>query len=159
MYQAALQTGSCDCQRTPRRWQQLGHFLRRCQMLQYKHSCCSPARAHCELTGSTWCTQMAVRPPHATNGQTGHNTKRRTGSGIYRRPAGHMQDGSQLDELCVRLDPAGQGITNTINRAELAPIEYALREGVGTHIASGSACSLYQIAKMIHRPMNMREHK
>jgi hypothetical protein len=69
--------------------------------------------------------------PAARNHQTSHSTKRRTGSGVY-RPAGHTQDGSRQDELCVRLDPAGQGITNTINRAELAPIEYALREGVGT---------------------------
>ncbi len=68
------------------------------------------------------------------------------GSGIY-RPAGHTQGGNQ-EELCVRLDPAGHGITNTINRAELAPIEYALREGVGTQIASDSACSLYQIARI-----------
>jgi ribonuclease HI len=57
------------------------------------------------------------------------------------------------------LDPTGHGITNTINRAELAPIEYALREGMGTHIASDSACSLYQIAKMIHKPMYMQQHK
>jgi hypothetical protein len=70
-------------------------------------------------------TQMAVRLPHATA------RRRRTGSGAY-RPAGDKPDDSQQDE---RLGPArggggGQGITNTINRAELAPIEYALREGM-----------------------------
>ncbi len=75
--------------------------------------------------------------------------KRRLGSGIY-RPAGHTQDGSQ-EERGVRLDPTGHGITNTINRAELAPI--------GTQIASDSACSLYQIARMIHKPMYMQQHK
>ena len=87
----------------------------------------------------------------------GQTARRRMGSGVY-RPASRMQDDSQ-EELCVRLDPAGYGITNTINRAELAPIEYALRQGVGTHIASDSACSLYQIAKMIHQPMYMQQHK
>ncbi len=92
-------------------------------------------------------------------GQPVHQpTKRRMGSGIY-RPAGHTQGGNQ-EELRVRLDPVGHGITNTINWAELgrtgqnwaelAPIEHALREGVGTQIASDSACSLYQIARMIH---------
>jgi hypothetical protein len=30
------------------------------------------------------------------------------------------------------------------------------RRAVGTHIASDSACSLYQIARMIHKPMNMQ---
>jgi hypothetical protein len=42
--------------------------------------------------------------PAARNGQTGHDTNRRTGSRVY-RPAEYMQDGSQQDELCVRLEP------------------------------------------------------
>lgn len=86
-------------------------------------------------------------------------SQRRTGSGIYRPASCVTPGGGADDELCVRLDPAGRGITNTINRAELAPIEHVLRHGLGTHIASDSACSLYQIERMIHKPMYMQQHK
>ncbi len=46
----------------------------------------------------------------------------------------------------MRLDPGTRqaaGIINTTTRAELAPIQYALREGMGTQLALDSACSLY----------------
>ncbi len=48
-------------------------------------------------------------------------------------------------------------ITNAINRAELAPIAYVLRHGLGIRIASDSACSLYQIERMIYKPMYMQQ--
>jgi hypothetical protein len=46
-------------------------------------------------------------------------TKRCMGSGIY-RPAGYTQGGNQ-EELCVRLDPAGHGITNTQKVQDVRP--------------------------------------
>jgi ribonuclease HI len=91
--------------------------------------------------------------PAVTDRQAANAPTHRTGSGIY-IPA---HDGE--DEITVKLDPAGHGATNTINRAELPPIEYALRHKLGSRIASDSACSLYQIDKMIHRPMYMQKHK
>jgi ribonuclease HI len=53
---------------------------------------------------------------------------------------------------------SGHGITNTINRAELAPILYALKHGVGDTIATDSAASLYQIARYIRDPGSMQWH-
>ena len=47
--------------------------------------------------------------------QTG-GTGARTGSGVY------VPNYQSKGELEVMLDPAGAGMTNTINRAELAPI-------------------------------------
>ena len=49
-------------------------------------------------------------------------------------------------------------MTNTINRAELAPILYALQHGLGHTIATDSACSLRQIERYIHDPSSMERH-
>jgi ribonuclease HI len=57
-------------------------------------------------------------------------------------------------------DPGGEGATNTITRAEGAAIWYALREGLGTAIATDSAAVLYyQIRNMLHRPAPMQHCK
>jgi ribonuclease HI len=79
----------------------------------------------------------------------------RVGAGIY-RPA----DTANAEPVAVMLDPAGAGMTNTINRAELAPILYALQHDdlSSTIIATDSACSLYQIARYIRDPSGMERH-
>ena len=82
--------------------------------------------------------------------QLGH----KIGSGIY-VPQGRWSE----DEIKIPLDPAGEGCTKTINRAELAPIHYVLEQNLGDVIASDSACSLYQIARYIRNPMSMQRHK
>ena len=69
------------------------------------------------------------------------------GAGVY-HPATH--------EVCY-VQPGGLGMTNTINRAELAGIYAALLNG-HTHIASDSACSLSQIRKQLLFPELQRNH-
>ena len=49
-------------------------------------------------------------------------------------------------------------MTNTINRAELAPILYALQHNLGDTIATDSACSLHQIERYIRDPSGMERH-
>jgi ribonuclease HI len=79
--------------------------------------------------------------------RTGGKGAARVGSGIY--APGRTE---------TLLDPAGSGITNTINRAELAPILYALKHDLGDTIATDSACSLHQIQRYIHDPSGMERH-
>ncbi|MGK7371762.1 MAG: RNase H family protein [Candidatus Halalkalibacterium sp. M3_1C_030] len=54
-------------------------------------------------------------------------------------------------------NPGGTGVTNTINRAELAGI-YAAMLNKHTHIATDSACSLSQIRKQLLFPQLQRNH-
>ena len=65
----------------------------------------------------------------------------------------------QTAGVAISLDPGGVGATNTITRAEGAAIWYALREGLGTTIATDSAAVLYQIRNMLHRPARMQHCK
>jgi hypothetical protein len=58
----------------------------------------------------------------------------------------------------VKLDPAGAGMTDIINRAELAPILYAIQRDLGDTIATDSACSLYQIAGYMKDPSSKEWH-
>jgi ribonuclease HI len=55
------------------------------------------------------------------------------------------------------VDPCGKGITNTVNRAELVAILYALQKGCDA-IATDSTCALYLINKMINRPWRLINH-
>jgi ribonuclease HI len=91
-----------------------------------------------------------INPP--TNGKGVARSD--AGSGIY-VPAGKYSP----DPVSICLDPAGVGCTNTVNRAELAPIHYVLQQQLGDTIASDSACSLYQVARYLNRPMTMQQHK
>jgi hypothetical protein len=63
------------------------------------------------------------------------------------------------DGVAISLEPGGEGATNTITRAEGAAIWCALREGLGTTIATDSAAVLYQIRNMRHRPATMQHCK
>jgi len=60
------------------------------------------------------------------------------------------------EKTAIKIDPAGIGITNTINRAELAGILVALLEGLTNHkhifILTDSMCSLLQINKFLLYP-------
>jgi ribonuclease HI/exonuclease III len=63
-----------------------------------------------------------------------------------------------------RVNPAGHGATNTINRAELSAIHCALAAVVTARdrditICTDSLCSLYQIRKIISEPARMRFSK
>jgi len=55
------------------------------------------------------------------------------------------------------VEPNGQGLNNTIGRAELASIAAALTHGY-THIAIDSLASLYQIRKQLLYPEKHRHH-
>jgi ribonuclease HI len=61
--------------------------------------------------------------------------------------------------LAISLAPGGVGATNTITRAEGAAVWYALKQGMGTTIATDSAAVLYQIRNMLHRPAKMQHCK
>ena len=56
------------------------------------------------------------------------------------------------------VDPGGEDLTNTINRAELAGILAALVQGY-THIASDSLAALCQIRRVVMEPMELDHHK
>jgi ribonuclease HI len=74
------------------------------------------------------------------------------GAGIYK-------PGSEgMEPATIMLDLASAGMTNTINRAELAPILYALQNNVGCTVATDSACNLYQIARYICDLSGMERH-
>ena len=55
------------------------------------------------------------------------------------------------------VEPNGQGLTNTIGRAELASIAAALIHGY-THVATDSLASLHQIRKQLLYPEKHRHH-
>jgi len=65
-------------------------------------------------------------------------------------------------KTAVKVDPAGIGVTNTINRAELAGILVAILEGLTTHkhifILTDSMCSLLQINKFLLYPQTYLLH-
>jgi ribonuclease HI len=96
--------------------------------------------------------QDVVYTDGSVTGAADSDIPTRAGSGIYKPGR------SGLDPVEIMLDPAGQGMTNTINRAELAPILHALQHDLGATIASDSACSLYQIARYIREPGSMERH-
>jgi ribonuclease HI len=83
-----------------------------------------------------------------TKPTVGGGTATFVGAGVY-HPATAAQ---------ITIDPNGQGPTNTINRAELAGIWGALKQGF-TKIATDSASSIAQIRKMILNPMQLNLHK
>jgi ribonuclease HI len=61
-----------------------------------------------------------------------------------------------------KINPAGDGLTNNINRAELAAILIAIQEGLhnqsNIYILSDSLCSLLQIHKYLLQPHKMDIH-
>jgi ribonuclease HI len=63
------------------------------------------------------------------------------------------------DGVAISIDLGGEGATNTITRAEGAAIWYALREDLGTMIATDSAVVLYQIRNMLHKPATLQHCK
>ena len=70
-----------------------------------------------------------------------------TGSGIYRKLC--------TAPLSLRVKPYGEGMLNTINRAELIAILVALREcrpDMNECIATDSRCSMQKIAKHLRLP-------
>ena len=79
-------------------------------------------------------------------------TTQRCGAGVYVGPT------DQGYTVC----PNGNGITNTINRAELAGILAALSTIIppteDATILSDSLCSLFQIHKMLRTPMAIKTH-
>ena len=58
----------------------------------------------------------------------------------------------------VTIDPAGEGPTNTITRAELSAIWAGLKLGATT-IASDSACALWLIQKAVFNPMALARNR
>jgi ribonuclease HI len=72
------------------------------------------------------------------------------GAGVFKYAADGSHDEAQVS--C-----ATKGITNTINRAELAGIAAALELG-HTHIATDSAAAQAQIWKAVHKPNSVRAH-
>jgi ribonuclease HI len=77
------------------------------------------------------------------------NKRQVTGAGVF---APHAQEAQEL-----HVHPGGVGVTNTINRAELAGILVALAQG-HNRIATDSLASIYQIKKAVHAPMQIRTH-
>ena len=76
-----------------------------------------------------------------------------TGAGLF-LPA---QEAAGLQSKFT-INPASEGPTNTINRAELAGIWAALHKGERT-IATDSACSIAQLSRALFHPMSLRTHK
>ena len=85
-----------------------------------------------------------------TEGDTKRNA---VGAGLY---IPQLEELGQQAEFTI--DPAGEGATNTINRAELAALYAATSKGQ-TLIATDSATSLAQLQRAVHRPMTLRMHK
>ena len=75
------------------------------------------------------------------------DSKQITGAGVY-HPETHTSN---------RVDPNGEGITNTISRAELTAIAAAMIHNHG-YIATDSLTSLHQIRKQILYPEKHRYH-
>jgi ribonuclease HI len=71
------------------------------------------------------------------------------GAGVYAPSA---------SEASILINPGGVGVSNTINRAELAGILIALAQGFTT-IATDSLSSLFQIRRAVHDPMSLRLHQ
>lgn len=82
-----------------------------------------------------------------------------TGSGIYVPPKRNMNNVDPTLGTSYKIDPEGDPITNTINRAELVAIYKAIDLGLGNNIASDSASSIYQIIKQIRHPRLQNKHK
>ena len=76
----------------------------------------------------------------------------RIGAGVYM--AGLQAQGSGQHTV----NPKGEGLTNTINRAELTGLAAAMQQGY-THIATDSLASLHQIRKAVLQPMTLDHHK
>jgi ribonuclease HI len=80
-----------------------------------------------------------------------------TGVFFHGHPPVHIHcrwDGQNADPQC-----------NTINRAELAGIDYAIRDDrsrradESTHIATDSLCSMHAVVRAITRPQDLTEHR
>ena len=72
------------------------------------------------------------------------------GAGVYRR----------ADNLHLRINPCGQGATNTITRAELVAISCALDVAMGEDcvIATDSKASMHMIQNQLLNPARHRQH-
>jgi ribonuclease HI len=76
------------------------------------------------------------------------------GSGVY-MPATRDREERKL---YVNPRSKGEGNENTINRAELVGILYAIQEG-SIHIATDSLTSMFQVRKQLLRPQELEGHK
>jgi ribonuclease HI len=93
------------------------------------------------------------------------------GAGVYIPPqhstchpasAAHSAHGHEIHENVVEqhisVDPGNNEGACTITRAEGSAIWFALRQQLGTSIATDSAVMLYQISNMLMRPHSMRHN-
>jgi len=112
-----------------------------------------PARFHYNSPLRWNWTTMCYVDGSKQERQEGEVTTTVTGSGLY---APQTPD---HPELKLRINPGGVQDSETINRAELAPMLVAIQEGSRHTIASDSLSSLYQVKKMLHRPYRMKYHK
>jgi len=76
-----------------------------------------------------------------------YKSQQRVGAGVFIPAA----------KTAIYVNPGGVGISNTINKAELTGVASALRAKC-THIATDSACSLFQIRKQLLFPELHRKH-
>ena len=116
-----------------------------------------PAAAHCmpltdlprkwEAADSVLYTDGSATPQTAAGRTAGHSI----GAGVYCKDLG----GRQVE---CRIDPAGQGATNTITRAELVAILQALQEvnGQPCVIATDSKASMHMIQTQLFNPSKLR---
>jgi ribonuclease HI len=82
------------------------------------------------------------------------------GAGLW-LPPDAVPDGPHGPAAAARtltIDPAGEGPTNTITRAELSAIWAALKQGATT-IASDSACALWLLQRAVRDPNSLRKNR
>ena len=87
--------------------------------------------------------------------EPGSRTRQIIGSGIFIPDTNQVADEIEGTQVCV--DPMGQGVTNTNNRAELVAIAAALQRG-HTTIATDSLVCLRWIRKAVLRPWLLTNH-
>ena len=100
-----------------------------------------------EAADSVLYTDGSATPQTAAGRTDGHSI----GAGVYCKDLG----GRQVE---CRIDPAGQGATNTITRAELVAILQALQEvnGQPCVIATDSKASMHMIQNQLFNPSKLR---
>jgi ribonuclease HI len=76
------------------------------------------------------------------------------GAAVY-LPEGNGTPNPEERSIPISLNESGE---RTINRAELAAIWVALKQGA-TRVATDSLGSIYQIQKMLNRPHDVKEHR
>jgi len=88
------------------------------------------------------------------------------GAGVYIPPRHQQEDAADTHHLRptaigqhIQLDPGNSEGAATITRAEGSAIWLALRDRLGTAIATDSATMLYQISNMLMRPHSMRHNR